>query len=266
MFRSATDKHWEQYGKAEPYFGVFTTDDYLNKNLTEEKLAEFFRSGEVQIDFTVDEIKRHIDPDFAPRRCMDFGCGVGRLVIPLARRFESAVGVDVSPSMLEEAKRKCREANLENASFVESDDTLSRVTGKFDFIHSYIVFHHIPVPRGMALMKRLIELMNPDGVAAIQFIYAEDIAPFQRFKNWILRRSSAAMYLWCLLKGRSTQLAPMQFNRYSFNSLFNLLERNGCDRAYLRLMRMGPHAGSAILMFQKRRGGNPLCDSFNATA
>ena len=51
----------------------------------------------------MDEITRHVDPTFAPSRTLDFGCGVGRVAIPLARRFEHVVGLDVSPGMLTRA-------------------------------------------------------------------------------------------------------------------------------------------------------------------
>ena len=33
-------------------------------------------------------------------RALDFGCGVGRLTQALARRFDTVVGVDVSPQMV----------------------------------------------------------------------------------------------------------------------------------------------------------------------
>jgi trans-aconitate methyltransferase len=34
---------------------------------------------------------------------IDFGCGVGRLTQPLASRFALAIGIDISPTMIEAA-------------------------------------------------------------------------------------------------------------------------------------------------------------------
>jgi len=62
------------------------------------------------------------------------------MVIPLAGISESVVGVDVSESMLNEAKRNCESLSIKNVSFVKGDDNLSALNCKFDFIHSYIVF------------------------------------------------------------------------------------------------------------------------------
>jgi 2-polyprenyl-3-methyl-5-hydroxy-6-metoxy-1,4-benzoquinol methylase len=38
--------------------------------------------------------------DFAPRRVLDFGCGVGRVTLPLARRVDAVVAIDIADSML----------------------------------------------------------------------------------------------------------------------------------------------------------------------
>ncbi len=80
-------------------------------------------------------------------RALDFGCGVGRLVIPLSKIAESVTGVDVSESMLNEAISNCDNQNVNNANFIKADDNLSMLSGKYDFIHSYIVFQHIPTKR-----------------------------------------------------------------------------------------------------------------------
>lgn len=43
---------------------------------------------------------------FEPRTVLDAGCGTGRVAIELAGRGVSVVGVDVDPSMLDEARRR----------------------------------------------------------------------------------------------------------------------------------------------------------------
>jgi 2-polyprenyl-3-methyl-5-hydroxy-6-metoxy-1,4-benzoquinol methylase len=84
MFHNDTDKEWEKFGKNDPYYGVLTKDEFRSKNLTEELKKEFFATGSSYINDLLDKIKRHIDKDFQIRKALDFGCGVGRLVIPLA--------------------------------------------------------------------------------------------------------------------------------------------------------------------------------------
>ena len=77
-----------------------------------------------------DAIRRWVAPRFAPRSALDFGCGVGRLLVPLARRCPSVVGVDVADSMLAQARARCDAVGVTNVRLLKSDDRLSRVDYK----------------------------------------------------------------------------------------------------------------------------------------
>ena len=172
MFYQNTDKEWETFGKIDPYFGVLAQDKYQQANLTEMSKADFFKSGYDYLDNILRNVRKYITPDFVPRKAMDFGCGVGRLVIPLAEVAEHVVGVDVSDSMLREAKRNCSSRSLKNVSLLKSDDELSMIEDEYDFIHSYIVFQHIPVKRGERIFRNLLEHLAAGGVGVIHFTFA----------------------------------------------------------------------------------------------
>jgi 2-polyprenyl-3-methyl-5-hydroxy-6-metoxy-1,4-benzoquinol methylase len=91
LFKSRTDRDWEKFGKNDPYFGVISDDKFKMSNLADENKEEFFKSGADYIDDVLSKIKLHIDPFFRPNKALDFGCGVGRLVIPLAN-IASGIG------------------------------------------------------------------------------------------------------------------------------------------------------------------------------
>ena len=169
----STDEAWEEWGRRDAYFGMITDNKYRRSQMTEESRREFFQSGEVHVRYLIDTIHRHIDPEFKPKSILDFGCGVGRLLVPFAAIAEQVVGLDVSPSMLVEAKRNCDERQLQNVTLMASDDELSALTDVFDLIHSYIVFQHIPARRGLAIVSRLIERLCPGGIGAIHLTYSK---------------------------------------------------------------------------------------------
>src|SRR5262245_52302229 len=98
---------WEKMGRKDPYFGVLTNDKFRSGQIDAAARAEFFASGERHVQTCFETIPRCFARPFAPRRTLDFGCGVGRLVIPFARRCGEVVGADVSPAMLAEARRNC---------------------------------------------------------------------------------------------------------------------------------------------------------------
>ena len=161
-----SDKDWERFGKTDPYFAVLTAPEFHGR-LSEPERAKFFASGETHIDTILSIIRERLDPSFAPARSLDFGCGVGRLVLPLARRSRDVTGVDVSPSMLAEARRNCDSAGAKNVTLVQGDDDLSAAGGPFDFVHTYIVLQHIPSERGEKLVRNLAAKLAQIGRAHV---------------------------------------------------------------------------------------------------
>ena len=148
--------------------------------MSESRRAEFFASGTDHIAHILSELRRQFDPGFAPRTALDFGCGVGRLVIPLARIAGRVTGVDISPSMIEEARKNCEQRGLHNVTFVKSDDGLSRLQGQFDLIHSDIVMPHIAWSRGRKIIQALSDHVAPHGCLALQMLTACNSAAFTR--------------------------------------------------------------------------------------
>lgn len=106
--------------------------------------------------FQPDNIRKHIDEKFKFKRTLDFGCGVGRLVIPFANVAQEVTAIDVSDSMLNEAKKNCQARAVNNVVFAKLNDKLTSLHGKYDFIHCFNVFQHIPEKRGQQLLSRLL--------------------------------------------------------------------------------------------------------------
>lgn len=173
MSDKSTDLAWEDWGRRDPYYGVITDPKFRRQDLTEEAKREFFASGQWHVNHVLHLIHRHIDPNFAPTNVLDFGCGVGRTLVHFATVAEHVVGVDVSQAMLQEARRNCDEQGRPNVRLLLSDDALSLLAGDFDLIHSFIVFQHIPVERGRALVSRLLTFVRPGGVGALHLTYAK---------------------------------------------------------------------------------------------
>jgi SAM-dependent methyltransferase len=123
---------WDARARENPLYYVATG--------TADDAVEFWRSGE-------DELEKQVlcDVILEPTATvLEIGCGVGRLLFPLARRVGAAIGVDISPEMLRLAGRFLREG-VTNIRLVEGDGTLGAVSeGSVDFAFSYLVFQHIP--------------------------------------------------------------------------------------------------------------------------
>jgi trans-aconitate methyltransferase len=229
----STDRDWEEWGKSDPYFGVLSSDEFHGENLDETALGKFFRTGEEHIDRVLRTIRERLDKDFKVRKCADLGCGVGRLVIPLAGISDDVVGIDVSESMLAEAQANCQKRRIENVSFVQSDDSLSRLSGPFNLVHTCLVLQHIPTARGMRILHALVNHLEPGGVAVIQFSYRCDAPKMIRALVKLRYRLPVANAARNLMRGRPLMEPAMQLHTYSLDDVVGLLVDSGVDHFYM---------------------------------
>ncbi|MGO9933466.1 MAG: class I SAM-dependent methyltransferase [Steroidobacteraceae bacterium] len=242
----STDGDWEDWGRCDPYYAVLTDPRYRRSNLTEATKEEFFDSGRIHTSHVMSVIRRHVVADFAPKRVLDFGCGVGRTLIPLAEVALEVVGLDVSRSMLLEAQRNCDERGITNVQLLVCDDELSLLSGAFDLIHSYIVFQHIPIGRGRTIFSKLLRFLNPGGVGAIQLTYSKRQFASSFGIEPILPRSRRAD------QKRSEKGADpeMQMNPYNVNELLFLMQSQNIVQFHTEFVDHGGELG-LFFFFQK---------------
>ena len=244
------DQDWERFAQTDPYFAVLTAPDFHGK-LSGNARRKFFDSGVEHIDSVLSIIRERLDPDFEPQRALDFGCGVGRLVIPLAAQCDQVTGVDVSPTMLAEARVNCEQAGATNVELVLGDDDISGVRGSFDFVHSYIVLQHIPAERGEKLIKRLVGVLAPAGVAMLHVTYKSGLrSSSSRLFYWARVNVPGAQRLLNLLRGRAVSAPIMQLNEYSITRVLDLLRREGCPEVHVRFSDHGGARG--VLLFARK--------------
>jgi SAM-dependent methyltransferase len=192
---------WEQFAQREPYFAVLTDERFLRDRLD---LDQFYATGEQDVARLFDDVVRYLGAPFAPRSALDFGCGVGRLTFALARRVRETVGCDASETMLRLARDAVPKATFTSAL---PDRT-------FDFIVSLIVFQHIPVAEGEAILDRLLALLEPDGVAALHFTFRRPGGAMRRLARRLRARMPLVHRLASLLEGDRRGLPYMQMNEY----------------------------------------------------
>jgi SAM-dependent methyltransferase len=245
-----SDKDWEIFGKTDPYFAVLTDPKFLIENLDESSIQSFFESGNQHIEHVYQLVRATIQPDFHPERVLDYGCGVGRLVVALAQRARSVVGIDISPSMLAEARKNCDRLNLFSIDLLHFDQIDSLAPASFDLIHSCLVFQHIPVKRGEAIFRKLISLVAPGGVGAIHFTFSDTKPLTHRGLSYLRKRFDLINKLFNLAKLNAASAPLMQMNNYSLNRLFDILIETGCSNLHVELLIDDVHHG-AFLLFKK---------------
>lgn len=244
-----SDTAWNKFGEVDPYYSVITDETFRKKNLDEKTLNQFFKSGDDFIRSIIGAVHDHIHPNFHSKCAMDFGCGVGRLVIPLRKYSDRVFGVDVSRLMLDEAAKNCLKSGISDVRF--SDDILKiRESGEtFDLIHSYNVFQHIPHRKGFVLIELLADLLNKSGIGIIHIPF-HCTSTIRLFFSSVMKHVPSAHNFWNIYKNREWFYPYMQMNVYNLNILFRILDSKKCDICHTQFIRQGDYE-TVILFFRK---------------
>jgi SAM-dependent methyltransferase len=158
-------RNWEDFAAQDPFWAVLSQPDRKYGRWDRDA---FYRTGEAQVA----EVMEHAAPFDLPRGhelALDFGSGVGRLTRALAARFDRAVGVDISQTMVENATRF--NEDVPNVSFQVNAREDLRVfdDASFDLVNTRIVLQHLP-DRAMILgyVAEFLRVLRPGGLLVFQ--------------------------------------------------------------------------------------------------
>ncbi len=186
---AAGSEKWEKFAQEDPYTYILTT-------LKSADTSEFWKRGERTIE---EEILPLLQVHGVRTRLgLELGCGIGRLAVPLARRFQEVLGVDIAPGMVQRATSFAQDNGIENISFAAisgPEDFLQqagRYVGNCDFIYSLLVFQHIPeFPMIEGYLHVIRVLLHARGLAYLQFDTRSSDLAYRvktRLPDWALPR------------------------------------------------------------------------------
>ncbi|MCK1396145.1 class I SAM-dependent methyltransferase [Bradyrhizobium sp. 1] len=221
-----SDRQWQQWGKEDPYYGVYS-EDRFSRNQIRDHRDEFFATGEKMVDVLLDRTIRYFGP-VPTGRALEFGSGVGRMTIPLARRFNDVVGLDISTDMIAEATENCKKFDISNATFLISDDELSHVTGTFDLVLSYIVLQHVVPERGLPIIDRLLARVSTGGVAVLQAsVKRPEISLPAKVRYYVRHELPWIRATLNVLRGKPWSTLSMRMSEYDPVGILRLYRKNG---------------------------------------
>ena len=241
---------WDRLAATQPYWSVLIDDRNRADRFDDAARLAFFKSGETEIAATLSTARTVAGGATRPERALDFGCGVARLTIPLASEFDAVVAVDISENMLAEARDNCARASVNNVTFRLTDELLSsEVSRDFDFIHSFIVFQHIPPREGLRIPDGLLSRLRVGGIGALHFTYARRASQLRRVVNRLRRRIRAVDVVVKLLRGEPLDEPTIPMYEYDLRQIRALLQQHGCRELTVEQTDHGGHLG-AMLFFR----------------
>lgn len=243
-----TRQIWEELGEKDAYFAVATYEEFRQGNLDAAAKERFFQTGRDHIEKVWTEIENNFSVELNPERSLDYGCGVGRVLVPLAGRSKTAVGVDISGSMLAEARKNCND--LKNIVLQNPEQFMNDAADKYDFVHSFVVLQHVAPRLGLDIIRKILHRLKEGGVGMIHVTFRDTSPRFRAIRAKIYRDIPFAHRLVSLMRGKTARFMPMY--EYDLNSVFQIFEENMCGDIFVRFTDHGFKGG--MIFFRKSDG------------
>jgi len=222
---------WESFAEREPFFAALPRDEYRRANLTPEGEAACFASGEAEIDRLLRAIAP-LAPSFAPVSALDYGCGIGRLTIPLAQRIRHVTAVDVSPTLLAHAGRESARRGVDHITFL-APAAFERTAARVDLIVCHRALWRLSAARGLALVDDLVSRLAPGGLAVFTFPYKTSAPAAVRALRWLRERVPFVNGIVNRLRGKAADEPFFPTRAYNLYAVLERLERAGSAGTHL---------------------------------
>jgi SAM-dependent methyltransferase len=149
---SKMKRDWDRRAGEHARFWI-ATEDY-------QKDARFAASGEATAQRLLAQLP---DSGISGWSVLEIGCGIGRVLRPLAPTFRRLCGVDVSGEMIAQSHHWL--AGLENVeTHVNSGVDLGDFSeAEFDLVYSYIAFQHMPRPVFASYLRESNRVLREGG-------------------------------------------------------------------------------------------------------
>ncbi len=157
-------KNWDAYGRQDPLFAIVS---WAEKKNNRWNLDEFLQLGVQEIEALlayIAELRHPLERGHA----LDFGCGVGRLTQALAPHFDRVSGVDIAPSMIEQARHINRFAERCQYYLNERTDLSLFPDNHFDFIYTNITLQHMEPRYSKGYLYEFLRILKPGGLLIFQ--------------------------------------------------------------------------------------------------
>jgi len=207
---------WEHMGDERAHYSVLSSEDYMPEKL-DTSIDVFWQSGEIEAAQAIRALDLYGSSQLAKKVCVEYGCGVGRVTVNLARHFKLVHAYDISRNHLEYARARAKEVGASNIEFHECASDFRVALEPCDFFYSAIVLQHNPPPVIMELIRIALTALKPGGLAMFQV--PTHITEYRfDLKEWLKTDHELDMQMHCV---------PQE-------AVLNLITATGCHLLGLR--------------------------------
>jgi SAM-dependent methyltransferase len=150
-------RDWDQRALHHARFWI-ATENYQTEEV-------FTQSGQDTAQALLESLKGLYRPSW---KVLDIGCGIGRVLKPLAKHFHALVGIDVSSTMIAQSKAWLSEFSNVTTFETSGMDLREFPDQSFNLVYSYVAFQHMPRPVFEQYLSEINRVLTPEGYLALQ--------------------------------------------------------------------------------------------------
>lgn len=160
---------WTALGASQPHYSVISDRRFASRD-GQVNRAQFDQTGRAEVEALQQRLTGlGIDAASLPH-CVEYGCGVGRVTLPLAGLFHEVTGFDISQPHLDLAAEALSDAAIDNVTLRRVEALRTLDLPEHDFFYSRIVLQHNPPPLIAHILRRALARLRPGGIAVFQLV------------------------------------------------------------------------------------------------
>ncbi len=169
---------WEAFAQTDPMWAILADPAKQGNKWNRD---EFFATGVRTIQNMMEYLDK-LPVKCGRQRALDFGCGMGRLTQALAEHFDRVDGVDISTTMIEQARVHNHKG--ERVQYhVNQTAQLPFPENTFDFVYSVIVLQHVEIQIARQYVAEFIRVIRPGGLAVFQAVSSNLVSGVPKYQS-----------------------------------------------------------------------------------
>jgi ubiquinone/menaquinone biosynthesis C-methylase UbiE len=199
--------NWEKFAKSDPLWAILSKPGTKGNKWN---VDAFFETGRTEIAGVMKQVNEFL-PTLSKRRALDFGCGVGRLSRALAGIFNETYGVDISPTMIDLARKFNKDYHNCEFCLNQRNDLSKFDSNQFDLIYSSLTLQHMSPDYSSKYIQEFMRLVGAKGIVIFQLPCRRIDSKVQRLKTLTVKVAkeflqSPSMEMFAVSREKVTEL------------------------------------------------------------
>jgi ubiquinone/menaquinone biosynthesis C-methylase UbiE len=239
----SSNREWIYWGRNDPLYAVATLPDRQIGGTAQWDLKDFMEFGRIYFAEVIRQWKQY---GVGHRRCVEIGCGSGRMTRWLAEQFDHVVALDVSEAQLQTAAKVLGDHGKNVTLTLVAEPAIPLPDASCDAVFTCEVLQHLDSIRPIvAYMREAFRILEVGGSICFQL-------PVVGLQSVTITSSEWRNRLLGLLRvlGRRRM---MIYRRYSAPQIISLLRDAGFQEIEMRFFQAKPQQGSHAYFFARKR-------------